>query len=124
MNMFNLENPSLTNGLKHMIEFVKSKPEDHLFFMERYSNCVIGERIGNRMWVNSQIMVMADLFGLEDRTFYGSRYLFSESSGILYSNEEWAVIRLFTTAIGNCISAKSWLLHAEQVLYIIEQKGV
>lgn len=123
MNMFNLENPSLVNGLKHMIEFVKTFEDDHKFLMDNWEHCVIGQYL-NLHWKDYQIRTLKDLFGIDYSDILTSdHFLFSENNAY-FTDAEWFVVSLFTCSIGHSVAAETWLNKAEGVLYQLQQEEV
>lgn len=112
---------TLKSGLQHFIEKVSTLPKYHKFEMWNYYNCVIGKTIfNNSTWSFNETKILNDYFGIT--CVDGYHFLFYEGAYNykLYSEEQWDVIKLFTSYIGECITAEDWLKLANEQLAKME----
>ena len=75
------------------------------FQMNLYDKCILGKIYGI-MRKDSKVGILKAYLNI---TKPEGRLYFSEHSKSLYSPEEWAVVRLFTKAIGINVSKETWL---------------
>lgn len=121
-----IENPSLIAGLEKSIELAKVLPHDKQFIMSSWSCCVIGVCFFYETnWSCCVFDVLKSLFGITfDHALISSGkidpdLMFSSDSGHYYTQKQWKVIHLFTSAIDpndDCVCVEEWLKLAEKVL--------
>lgn len=139
-----LKQPSLINGLTEVINWVENTlndiPEQHrdemLFVMDRYDDCVIGSYLKHFNWNFSQYYILDSLFGINIPLYDCYDSPFSSAAQLMYTAEQWKVIRLFTFDIvkkGDILSpitdahneqavmVTDWLHLAKQVLSEISE---
>lgn len=108
---------NLKNGLIKMIGLVEQLPEDTVFRMENYNDCVIGHTVGwkgkNSNYCDEQ-SVLRKVFGVKREDPWAS--YFDENNPAQHTPRTWKVIRLFTTAIGSKIDRNDWLKIAKGTL--------
>lgn len=111
---------NLKTGLAKMIEEVEKLPQDTVFGMGSYNTCVIGKTVkwslthGNKLsgslGLSESIKTLRRLFGIKCPKCVSSfNKPFANEAGNMYTARTWAVIRLFTTDIGNKVTRDEWL---------------
>ena len=121
---------ALKSGLETMISFVEGCTPNHIFRMNCFCECIIGE-YKQEHWEYVQHEVLFDIFGIEvpQKTADGELiYHFAENQKHENLTEEQnKVISLFTTNVSRLneyyddeknwkISASDWLIKAKKVL--------
>ena len=115
-------NKILYKALEKIITEVEKLPEGTLFDMGLYDSCVIGRTIG---WPkgNVELTLLKDHFGiiLGNDVVESGEPKFTRYSKKYYTNEQWKVIHLFTTACvenKHCslITKEDWLEKANKCL--------
>lgn len=110
------EKPTLKSGLERIVDLVEKADIDD-FYMGNWDNCVIGKTIG---WEKSEFEIydwktINQIFGLN---FDFNETAVSQNRHRCYSDEQWAVIRLFTSDIQSegCLTKQQWLELAKSQL--------
>lgn len=139
-----LKEPSLINGLTEVINWVENAlnevseqyRDEMLFIIDRFSDCVIGSYLKHFNWNYGQYYMLEYLFGIDIP--FSDRYAspFSSSAQLMYTAEQWKVIRLFTfdivkkcdilspttaSELDDAIVVTDWLYLAKQVLNEISE---
>lgn len=123
MNFFVVENPSLVNGLAHIINLVKEQIEpEHLFYMPKYSRCVLGSVAGHVMHYGDDAQIVKDLFNIDAKIsddWLSSMWLINNPE---VEKDVMDTVRLFTDDIGIYVTVEHWLELAEEQLRKLEAK--
>lgn len=125
MNFFTVENPSLYNGLAHIINLVKEQVNPiHVFQMNKYSSCVLGSVTQRPMHYGVDSQVVEELFGIVGAIGDNNEWL---NSMWLCNNKDLEedvvdTVRLFTDDIGIFVTYEYWLELAEKQLRKLEAK--
>lgn len=119
---------NLKTGLARMIAEVEKLPEETIFNMSSYRNCVIGKTVkwdvkhGNelagRKMYQSSLRTLTRLFGIKPPSLISFEHHkpFDSRGHEVYREKTWEVIRLFTGAIGYNMSREEWLNLAKSQL--------
>lgn len=106
-----IENPTPVAGLEHIIKLVEER-EPFKVIMDIYGQCVIGNLLDVLYWAERELEILNGVFGITPK-----RPATGCFSGLneLYTDSEWAVIRLFTseTKVSN---STEWLKVAKEQL--------
>lgn len=115
------------DALRTAIKWVNDNVDPHeLFFMNSFSECVIGVMNNRDDWGNYEKQIINEFFGIKLEQPYHFRAPYFGTQGEHYFKpQDWEVIRLFTkwVAIGSkyhSIQATFWLDEAYKTLKKLE----
>lgn len=117
----NIETP--LDGLLFFIKWVETLPSFTKFVMCGYDGCVIGKYLSGDYEdfdKYNEELILKKFFNINVDDNIISKNYFAEYSEHHYSPEDWKIIRLFTTDIGEHISAGNWLSLAKETVENIQ----
>ena len=111
-----IENPTPVAGLEHIIKLVEERDPFEVC-MDLYGGCIIGNLLDDCYWAERELEILNGVFGITPKR--PTTGCFSDLNE-LYTDSEWAVIRLFTseTEVSN---STEWLKVAKEQLDEIKE---
>lgn len=102
----------LIAGLEWFIKKVEAMDPETEFAMEYFNRCVIGKSLGVHFsW--DERTVLRNKFDIRRTTHEA---YFCEEGSKFFKPHHWEVIRLFTTSVGEKLTAQEWLILAKAQL--------